>query len=588
MSWKDTKMTKLIHDQEYFKLVQNVLDVGIEKDDRTGTGTISLPFQQMRFDLSNNSIPLLTTKKMHTRSIIYEILWYLRGTGSGKYLKDNNVRIWNEWMTPDDHLNYVYGYQWRKWETAENDSPVLIKQRQNCGTNAQFIPQNHELLEPVNSETNTDDVVGKYFVSNAGEEFRIIEKKYTKKNSHYLIQFTKSKTLIIKSLPNIKQGEVKNPHTKTVANEGCLGIIAEKPAYYKTAYNLWYNMMRRCHDQTLLPEYILYGGDGIFVDQPWRCFSNFLHDIKYLSGFRRWASAPNKYALDKDYYGGTCYSKETCVFLSNKYNKQLTNLNGDKIVGTRIKDGLIDESTIALELTKRHNLPKSTIWSAMNSNKSKTSKGWQFEKLTPPQGYAYRKQLYIDQIATVIDQLRNNPDDRRIIVNAWNVGEISEMALPPCHAMFQFWSAELNTADREKWFEDNIPLGDRLLLLTNTRDEYLDAHGVPSRELRCHLYQRSADVGLGVPFNIVQYSILTHMIAQVTNHIATEFVWTGGDVHIYKNHVEALQGQLKLQAFPAPTLKLNKDITEIDDFNYDDFEIVDYEHHPIIKMAVAI
>lgn len=302
----------MYHDEEYTGLVKRILRKGMQKTDRTGTGTISLPFQQMRFDLSNNSIPLLTTKKMHTRSIIYEILWYLRGDTNIKYLNDNGVRIWDEWANENGDLGPIYGKQWRDW-------------------------------------------------------------------------------------------------------------------------------------------------------------------------------------------------------------------NG------------------------------------------------------------------IDQIAQVIDQLKNNPDDRRIIVNAWNVGEIQYMALPPCHALFQFWSAELTAAAREEWMHKNVDcITYDAPISAEEIHKKCDRFGVPRRQLRCHLYQRSCDVGLGVPFNIVQYSILTHMIAKVTNHIATEFVWTGGDVHIYNNHIEQLKGQLKLEPYPSPTLKLNRDVTDIDDFTYEDFEIDGYESHPIIKMPVAV
>ena len=288
------------HDEEYINLVKNILENGIVKGDRTGTGTISLPFQQMRFDLSENSIPLLTTKKMHTRSIIYEILWYLRADTNINYLNDVGVTIWDEWADENGDLGPVYGAQWRRWKVFE--------------------------------ESRID------------------------------------------------------------------------------------------------------------------------------------------------------YTQD------------------------------------------------------------------------PPKTVDHFK--YIDQIAGVIDKLRNNPDDRRIIVNAWNVGELDQMALPPCHAMFQFWSAP--------------------------------AEGSDKRQLRCHLYQRSCDVGLGVPFNIVQYSILTHMIAKVTNHEAVEFVWTGGDVHIYSNHVEQLQEQIKRTYFPSPRIVFDRDIQEIDDFVYDDFVIEGYDCHPTIKMPVAV
>jgi len=318
------------HDSEYIALVKNILENGIKKTDRTGTGTISLPFQQMRFDLSDDSIPLLTTKKMHTRSIIYEILWYLRGDTNTKFLNDNGVKIWDEWADENGNLGPVYGKQWRDWG-------------------------GHNKLPTATGAPLYDDIKG------------------------------------------------------------------------------------------------------------------------------------------------------------------------------------------------------------------------------------------VDQIARVIDQLTNNPDDRRIIVNAWNVGEIELMALPPCHAMFQFWSAELSLEQREEWLvASKKPQQYDCPMTDEGKHERYDRHDVPRRQLRCHLYQRSCDVGLGVPFNIVQYSILTHMIAKVTNHVATEFVWTGGDVHIYSNHIEQLNEQIKRTYFPSPTLKLERDIESIDDFTYEDFVIEGYDYHPIIKMPVAV
>ncbi len=264
-------------DRTYLDLVERVLQDGRQKGDRTGTGTISVFGHQMRFDLSDGKIPLLTTKKMFTRGIIQELLWYLQGNTNINYLLDHDVHIWDEWADENGDLGPVYGKQWRAWE-------------------------------------------------HAGEE--------------------------------------------------------------------------------------------------------------------------------------------------------------------------------------------------------------------------------IDQLGIVIDQLKNNPNDRRMIVCSWNVGQLPQMALPPCHAFFQFYSVD--------------------------------------GELSCQLYQRSCDIGLGVPFNIVQYSILVHMIAQVTGHTAGEFVWTGGDCHIYNNHIEQLERQTERKPYPSPTLRLNPEVTNIDDFRFDDFEIENYQSHLGIKMEVSV
>jgi thymidylate synthase len=307
-------------DETYLKMVKDILYTGTEKTDRTGTGTISLPFQQMRFDLTNNKIPLLTTKKMFTKGIIHEILWYLKGSTNIKYLVDNGVHIWDEWADENGELGPVYGAQWRNWT------------------------------------------------------------KYYKANPH--------------DIP-------ANPSDEYLES---LGLDRDE----------W------------------------------------------------------EYEVDTTQYYTKCDDDEG-----------------------------------------------------------------------------------IDQVAEVVKKLRTNPTDRRIIISAWNVAEIPEMRLPPCHALFQFWS---------------------------------NGKG----ELSCHLYQRSCDTGLGVPFNIVQYSILTHMFAHVTGHVAREFVWTGGDVHIYNNHKTALVQQLIRDSYESPTLKLNPAVKEIDDFKYEDFEIVGYQHHPAIKMEVSV
>jgi thymidylate synthase len=156
---------------------------------------------------------------------------------------------------------------------------------------------------------------------------------------------------------------------------------------------------------------------------------------------------------------------------------------------------------------------------------------------------------HIDQISQVLDTLRADPSSRRLVVSAWNVGEIPQMALAPCHALFQFYVAD--------------------------------------NRLSCQLYQRSADLFLGVPFNIASYALLTHMVAQQVGLDVGEFIWTGGDCHVYDNHVDQVREQLSREPFPFPTLELRK-ARSLFDYTFDDVEIVGYQHHPALKAPVAV
>jgi thymidylate synthase len=164
---------------------------------------------------------------------------------------------------------------------------------------------------------------------------------------------------------------------------------------------------------------------------------------------------------------------------------------------------------------------------------------------------------HIDQIQQVMDTLKNNPDSRRIIVSAWNVAELDQMALMPCHAFFQFYVAPpQNPGEKAK--------------------------------LSCQLYQRSADIFLGVPFNIASYALLTHMVAQQCDMDVGDFIWTGGDCHIYANHHEQVELQLSRSPMAYPTLHIKRKPASIFDYEYEDFEVLGYEHHPAIKAPVAV
>ena len=163
---------------------------------------------------------------------------------------------------------------------------------------------------------------------------------------------------------------------------------------------------------------------------------------------------------------------------------------------------------------------------------------------------------HVDQIANVVEQLKSNPDSRRIIVSAWNVADLPKMALLPCHALFQFYVAPATATGRAR--------------------------------LSCQLYQRSADIFLGVPFNIASYALLTHMLAQQCDLDVGDFIWTGGDCHIYSNHAEQVELQLSRAPYPYPVLELARRPPSIFDYRFEDFVVQDYRHHPAIKAPVAV
>ena len=182
--------------------------------------------------------------------------------------------------------------------------------------------------------------------------------------------------------------------------------------------------------------------------------------------------------------------------------------------------------------------------------------------LGPVYGYQWRSWpapdgRHIDQIANVVDMIKRTPDSRRLIVSAWNPALVDDMALPPCHALFQF---------------------------------YVAPSAVPGEasKLSCQLYQRSADIFLGVPFNIASYALLTHMVAQQCDLDVGDFIWTGGDCHIYSNHTEQVELQLSRQPHPYPVLNIKRKPDSIFDYAYEDFEVLEYEHHPAIKAPVAV
>jgi thymidylate synthase len=196
----------------------------------------------------------------------------------------------------------------------------------------------------------------------------------------------------------------------------------------------------------------------------------------------------------------------------------------------------------------------------------------------------------VNQIQNVIDTLKTNPNSRRMIVSAWNVGELPFMALEPCHAFFQFYTEPMKPFERAEYVKKHNLINE----VSSHESEYddimeeMDGIGVPTHRLSLQLYQRSADTFLGVPFNIASYSLLLQMMAQCVNMVPNEFIWTGGDCHLYDNHSGQVNELLKRNPKDLPSVKLNPNVKDIFEFKFEDIELVDYDPHPLIRGKVAV
>lgn len=211
--------------------------------------------------------------------------------------------------------------------------------------------------------------------------------------------------------------------------------------------------------------------------------------------------------------------------------------------------------------------------------------------LGPVYGKQWRDFGGVDQITWLMNRLKTNPECRRLIVSAWNPADLPKMALAPCHCLFQFHTRLLTREERQReWIwktfaNDGEDKEENPMSLTT---EELDKYKAPTRGLSCQLYQRSCDTFLGVPFNIASYALLTMMIAQCVNMAPSEFIWTGGDTHLYTNHLEQVKLQLSREPRPLPWMMIDPEVKDIFSFKYEDFQLVGYDPHPAIKGEVAV
>ena len=553
--------------QNYLNDLRYILENGQRVPNRTGIDTISVFGMQARYNL-NAGFPAMTTKYLAWKPVVSELLWFIEGSGDERRLceilhgtrspekktiwtANAQAAYWKPKAKFEGDLQKVYGYQWRKWSCYSNweSSTELVKQVEHKGENKPF---NITFDIEHTDYTDADDFVGKVFATNGSGDIKVLKKLPTRNsNTYYKIQFLSGINTIIEcSRPSIKSGTIANPYRMSAVNgNGCYGIIDKRSPYMTRAYNLWLNMMERCHGSDPVKT-IYYKQRGIFVESEWRCFSNFYRDIHGLVGFDHWVSCPSKFDLDKDYFGNNFYGQKSTIFLPASYNQLLSHntVDGKLYIATNKKTGEVFKFTSPIFFNKHTKTSGMVDRAFLNQNGE--TQNWIFKKIEAPSGYAWRQKFYVDQLLDLIEGIKKDPHGRRHILSAWNPGELSDMALPPCHIMAQF--------------------------------------SVTNGKLNCLMYQRSNDFFLGCPFNIASYSLLTHMIAQVCGLDVGEFIHTNGDTHIYVNHLDQVHEQLSRTPHALPTLWMNPEITDITKFTMDDIKLLNYTSEPAIKAEMAV
>lgn len=527
----------------YLDQLKYILENGEEQIDRTGVGTLSVFGTQARYDLSE-SFPLVTTKKVHFRGIVEELIWFIKGSGNIDYLADKKISIWDEWADDNNELGPVYPVQWRSWEGPRR---IVKVHPRICQKEDPICLPIFPLIDSVTNEFGEE-----ILVSTRSGPFKVIgiaDRKGVGGRTLYDIQFQETGNIcrgITKTSINL--GVVKDYYRFCIYGVGAIGGVSPyQDEFTSVNYHRWMNMLNRCYNPDYR-DYYLYGEKGVFVCNRWLVFENYLEDIQRLPNWEKARRHPSLYQLDKDYYGSNCYSPETCVWLTegdnNLYPKSVP-------FWVFAPDGSKSLEISQVEAATKWNVNYKNLNRCIKGH-ARHAKGLTFKFLTAEEqgDFLFRYELPIDQLSEVIHSIRTNPYSRRHIISAWNVGALKEMALPPCHSFFQFYVSQ-------------------------------------EAKLSCHLYQRSCDAFLGQVYNVASYSLLTCIIAKLCNLEPGEFVHSVGSHHLYLNHIDQVREQLSRQSKELPKLVL-KNFDSIDDFSWEHVILEGYDPLPGIKAPVAV
>jgi thymidylate synthase len=590
-------------EHQYLDLIVDIFDNGVKKQTRNGT-VLSVFGRQIRHRFIDG-FPLLTTKKMSLKNIFTELRWFLDGNTDIRYLWKHNCHIWdNDWYRwycskvvkpktleemqqmrgdkniPSNYwdLDFIYGAAWCDWPTDKiiNFEIDKIKQEENIPFNITFnklnLDFNHEL-------------VGTTFINNKNKDEFIIVKNISKgnRNSKFIVQSLSNGYSTITTLPQIKLKQTINPYIPNLFGMCCIGVpqkngIKLKYSEYKDEYSLWYNMVARCYNVNSL-YYKYYGDKGIYIDNKWKCFEFFYNDLPKVKNYFKWKSNTKQYDLDKDYYGKLRYSLDNCIFLQKKDNIKIkTNV---PFKATNIITGKSEIAISQTDFGLKYSLNPKRISDALKNNRR--IKDWKFEKIDyDKEKEVWRYKMSINQVENLIDKLKNDPDDRRMLVNAWKPDNLDNCALPPCHYSWQVWTRELTLDERFTIFNNKF---DTQITKNDIKDEHKEAFltGIPKRAISLMWNQRSVDIALGLPYNIASYGMLLMMIANEVNMIPEELIGNLADCHIYENQINGCDEQLKRDPTSLPQLSISKGLNA----QYEDLVLTNYNPQPKIFFPLS-